>query len=129
MECKIQYYENSGRAWCGVHNRDESRCLRADLTAVNLQLSQLQQMASRVTEPCSCPEFCVYHARKNFDDLKLQNLELQKFLWDLRMYLDDPLFNGSLKIHPDLENRLNAFTKRKIKDQPEGNPWAPNRTL
>lgn len=37
MECKIQYYENSGRAWCGIHNRDESSYLRAKLSSANLQ--------------------------------------------------------------------------------------------
>ncbi len=30
MDCHIHYYENSGRAWCGVHNRDEVSCLRAE---------------------------------------------------------------------------------------------------
>ena len=46
--------------------------------AALLQLRQLMQRVSPVTEPCACPEFCTYHARSNFEALKLQNQDMRK---------------------------------------------------
>lgn len=52
-------------------------CLVHWVKALQAEVDQHRQMASRVTEPCSCPEFCVYHARKNFDDLKADVAKLR----------------------------------------------------
>lgn len=47
---------------------------------LEVRLRQLEQRVSPATEPCSCPEFCTYHARANFEALKLDISELRSHL-------------------------------------------------
>lgn len=52
--------------------RDALSDARRENASLRVEVSQLRQRVSPATEPCSCPEFCSYHARKNFEEMKLQ---------------------------------------------------------
>lgn len=61
---------------CLVCCRDEMIRLQATVAALTAEnaalLGELSQIANRVSPaagPCSCPEFCLYHAREVFDTL------------------------------------------------------------
>jgi hypothetical protein len=57
--------------------------------AALLQLSQLQKRVSPATEPCACPDFCTYHARSNFEAMKLQGRENGNMVSILIQYVHD----------------------------------------
>lgn len=56
----------------------EWEAMKAENAKLRVEISQLRQRTSPATEPCACPEFCTYHARANFDSMKIQNEEQQK---------------------------------------------------
>lgn len=72
-------------------------CLDATLRERNM----LRQRTSPATEPCSCPEFCTYHARAIFDSMRLQIGELERKVEGLENDLEVAENNEDL-----LEKRL-----------------------
>lgn len=57
--------------------REMIRGLEAENVNLRREVSQLRQRTSPATEPCGCPEFCTYHARSNFESMRLQINEMR----------------------------------------------------